>query len=113
MSLESSSRFGTFYESHGIRYLTTPNCHIGIREDKVKPFNGTVEKAETTPDRWVKVKLQGTEESVYIGNGWIQDYGWLKTGDKIAGILDIGEPQFLKAWYVKKIPQPIEEAGKL
>lgn len=119
----NNSKFGEVYDNNGLEYLATPNTHLemfdpvaqtsvithlGIRLDRTKEFSGVVERFSEVNKVWFEVK---TKEDVFIiARNWVSDNGWLKPGDKIEGVLDIGDPKENKAWYVRRVVEKTESA---
>lgn len=86
--------------------MATPNCKIGIRFDRVKEFSSVVESFTEVRKLWFEVKTR--EDSFFIAQNWVSEHGWLKKGDRIEGVLDVGDPQQIKAWYVRRAVEPSE-----
>jgi hypothetical protein len=82
--------FGEVYvASNGLQYVRIKG--VGARLDHCKPFRATVSTFEKDAPAWHKVELTGFDRSFLIYRNWINEFGELRVGDEVEGLINTAD----------------------
>jgi hypothetical protein len=100
MSLEE---YGVIKETRRGKYIYTPNCKIGIKVEAVRPFKGLIKRV-TAMLPWYEIEVDGLSQAFLIHQNWVSEYGKLRVGEEIEGVIHTRHMLGWVVWYVRRVP---------
>jgi hypothetical protein len=89
-------------DKRGIDYFYSPETHIEIKVEAIRPFRGKVKRfAPMLP--WYEVEVDTLPQAFLIHNNWISSFGKLREGEEIEGVIHTRHMLGWVAWYVRRV----------